>query len=183
MQDEESMRQLAVGNDAAMDSIIFRHHKPLFGYLYRMTLDEKVAEDLVQDTFVAIYQQGQRGFVPDRFKPWLYKIATNTCRDYWKKASTRRELPIETQEASPASVTNLIDRQVERQWMIDSLNRLPIAYRTVLYLRFYQDMKHSEIAAALELPVNTVKTQVVRGLQKLESILKEAESEREVMSR
>jgi RNA polymerase sigma factor (sigma-70 family) len=55
--------------------------------------------------------------------------------------------------------------------MIEALNQLALSYRTVLYLRFYQDMTYKEIADALDLPVSTVKTQVMRGLEKLEQIL------------
>ncbi|MFD2168596.1 RNA polymerase sigma factor [Tumebacillus lipolyticus] len=174
------MLELASGNDAALDMIIIRYHKPLFGYLYRLTLDEKVAEDLVQETFVAIYQQGQQGIVPQRFKPWLYKIATNACKDYWKKASFRKESLQAPPREQTSQVANLIERQVERQWMIDALNQLPIMYRTVLYLRFYQDLKYSEIASVVDLPINTIKTQVGRGLKKLECILREEDIRAEV---
>ena len=91
MQDEDYMRQLSFGNDSALDTLVFRYHKPLYGYVYRLLQDEKLAEDIVQETFIKIYQQGKKGFVPDHFKPWMYKIATNSCKDYWKKASTQRE--------------------------------------------------------------------------------------------
>ncbi len=90
MQDEDYMRQLSLGNDSALDTLVFRYHKPLYGYVYRLLKDEKLAEDIVQDTFMKIYQQGQKGYIPDSFKPWMYKIATNCCRDYWRKASTRK---------------------------------------------------------------------------------------------
>jgi RNA polymerase sigma factor (sigma-70 family) len=185
--DEDYMRQLAQGVDAGMDAILLRHHKPMFGYLYRMTLDERVAEDLVQETFVTVYQQGLRGFVPDQFKPWMYKIATNLCKDYWKKASTRNETPSDSPaQEMHSEVPNVADRQVERQWMIDALNQLPLSYRTALYLRFYQDLTYAEIAAVLDLPVNTVKTHVSRGLQQMENILQKEEEDaprREVSSR
>ena len=59
--------------------------------------------------------------------------------------------------------------------MIDSLNQLSLDYRTVLYLRFYQDLKYAEIALALEIPLNTVKTRISRGLKQLEGILREDE--------
>ena len=61
MQDEDYMRQLSFGNDSALDTLVFRYHKPLYGYVYRLLQDEKLAEDIVQDTFMKIYQQGQKG--------------------------------------------------------------------------------------------------------------------------
>ena len=175
MQDEDYMRQLSYGNDSALDTLVFRHHKPLYGYVYRLLKDEKLAEDIVQDTFMKIYQQGQKGYIPDSFKPWMYKIATNCCRDYWRKASTKREYSTDRIVEGGGKVHQIIDRQLERQWMIDSLEQLPPDYRMVLYLRFYQDLQYAEIALALEIPLGTVKTWISRGLKQLEKILLEDE--------
>ncbi|MCJ8008279.1 RNA polymerase sigma factor [Lederbergia wuyishanensis] len=171
MQDEEYMRQLSLGIDTAFDALVFRYHKPLFGYIYRLLQDEKLAEDVVQETFLKIYQQGKKGFVPDQFKPWMYKIATNTCKDYWRKPASRLEYVTDQDIEKTGQVHHIIDHQLERQWMVESLNQLSLDYRTVLYLRFYQDFKYSEIALALDLSINTVKTRIARGLKKLENIL------------
>ena len=72
-------------------------------------------------------------------------------------------------------IHHIIDRQLERQWMIDSLEQLSPDYRMVLYLRFYQDLQYAEIALALEIPLGTVKTWISRGLKQLEKILLEDE--------
>ncbi|MBS4220408.1 RNA polymerase sigma factor [Bacillus sp. FJAT-49711] len=175
MQDEDYMRQLTLGIDSAFDILVFRYHKPLFGYVYRLLDDEKLAEDVVQETFLKIYQQGQKGFVPDQFKPWMYKIATNTCKDYWRKPVSRMEYVTDKEIEGKGRVHHIIDHQLERQWMVESLNQLSLDYRTVLYLRFYQDLKYSEIAMALDMPINTVKTRIARGLKQLENILVEDE--------
>lgn len=69
-------------------------------------------------------------------------------------------------------IHHIIDHQIERQWMVESLNQLSVDYRTVLYLRFYQDLKYSEIALALDISINTVKTRIARGLKQLKTILR-----------
>jgi len=178
MQDEEYMRQLSLGIDTAFDTLVFRYHKPLFGYIYRLLHDEKLAEDIVQETLLKIYQQGLKGFVPDQFRPWMYKIATNTCKDYWRKPTSRLEYVTDKDIEGTGQVHPIIDYQLERQWMVESLNQLSIDYRTVLYLRFYQDLKYSEIALALDISINTVKTRIARGLKLLENILIADERER-----
>lgn len=175
MQDEEYMQQLSLGIDSAFDILVFRYHKPLFGYLYRLLHDEKLAEDIVQETFLKIYQQGKKGFVPDQFKPWMYKIATNACKDYWRKPTSRFEFITDKETEGPEQVHRIIDHQLERQWMVESLNQLSMDYRTVLYLRFYQDLKYAEIALVLDISINTVKTRIARGLKQLEIILMEDE--------
>ncbi|MBW8348263.1 RNA polymerase sigma factor [Bacillus sp. IITD106] len=175
MQDEEYMRQLTLGIDTAFDTLVFRYHKPLFGYVYRLLNDEKLAEDIVQETFLKIYQQGLKGFIPDQFKPWMYKIATNTCKDYWRKPLARLEYVTGQDIEEKVHIHHIIDHQLERQWMVESLNQLSLDYRTVLYLRFYQDLKYSEIALVLDISINTVKTRIARGLKQLENIIVEDE--------
>lgn len=175
MQDEGYMYQLSLGIDSAFDALLFKYHKPLYGYVYRLLQDEKQAEDIVQDTFLKIYHQGQNGYVPEAFKPWMYKIATNCCRDYWRKASTKKEYYTDELIEVQSDVHHIIDRQLERQWMIAALDQLTPDYRMVLYLRFYQDLSYKEIALALDIPLNTVKTRLSRGLKQLETILREDE--------
>lgn len=175
MQDEEYMRQISLGIDSAFDTLVFRYHKPLFGYVYRLLQDEKLAEDLTQETFLKIYQQAKKGFLPDQFKPWMYKIATNSCKDYWRKASTNREVYSDIEMGESSQIHSIIEHQVERQWLVDGLNQLSLDYRTVLFLRFYQDLPYADIAVALDIPLNTVKTRISRGLKQLEKILKEDE--------
>ncbi|MBW7474785.1 RNA polymerase sigma factor [Paenibacillus oenotherae] len=177
MQDEDYMSQLSFGNDSALDALVFRYHKLVYGYAYRLLQDEKLAEDIVQETFLKIYQQGKKGCVPEQFKPWMYKIATNGCKDYWKKASTQREHCMDKSLEGMEGIHHIIDRQLERKWMIDSLNQLSFEYRSVLYLRFYQDLKYAEIALTLDIPVNTVKVRISRGLKYLERILKHEDRE------
>lgn len=172
MEDEEYMKQLSYGNDSAFDPLVFRYHKSLYGYVYRLTLDEKLAEDIVQETFIKIYNEGKKGHVPDMFKPWIYKIATNLCKDYWKKGSTQKEKLTDVIIDKNVPIQNIINLQMERKWMLEALSKLKIEYRTVLYLRFYQDLKYSEIALALDLSINTVKSRITRGLKHLEVILK-----------
>lgn len=172
MPDEDYMRQLTLGTDSAFDILVFRYHKPLFGYVYRLLHDEKLAEDIVQETFLKIYQQGKKGFVPDQFKPWMYKIATNACKDYWRKPMSRLEYITDKDMEGTGQIHHIIDHQIERQWMVESLNQLSVDYRTVLYLRFYQDLKYSEIALALDISINTVKTRIARGLKHLKTILR-----------
>lgn len=173
MSDEQYMQQLAEGNESAFDALVFRYHKPLLGYIYRLLQDEKLAEDLVQDTFLKIYQKGRAGFIPISFKPWMYKIATNNCKDYWKKASTKKEVYTEEIIEKNEQIYHIIDHQIERKWMIESLNQLSIDYRTALFLRFYQELKYDEIALALDVPLNTVKTRIARGLKQLETVLEQ----------
>jgi len=88
--DEQLMTAVMAGDQAALAALVTRHHAPLLGYLYRLVGgDRPLAEDLVQETLLHVLRQ--RTCQADRpFKPWLYAIATNLARDYFKSAAVRQ---------------------------------------------------------------------------------------------
>ena len=85
--DEQLMAAVMAGDQVALAALVTRHHAPLLGYLYRLVGgDRPLAEDLVQETLLHVLRQ--RTFRSGRpFKPWLYTIATNLARDYFKSAA------------------------------------------------------------------------------------------------
>src|SRR5215510_11271542 len=99
MSEEPSDEELAIrctkGERTALSQLVERYHDPLLGYLYRLTDgDHSLAEDLVQETFIRLLRQ--KSYQPDRpFKPWLYAIATNLARDYFRSPASRQTQSIE----------------------------------------------------------------------------------------
>lgn len=89
LRDEQLMLYVLAGDDRALDALINRLYGPLLGYLYRLVHgDRQLAEDAVQETFLRMLQRG--GYQTGRpFKPWLYTIATNIIRDYFKSAGVK----------------------------------------------------------------------------------------------
>lgn len=172
MKDEDLLRELVIGCESALESLIHRYHQPLYGYVYRMTMNEQTTADIVQEAFTSLYRQAQHGRVPVQLKPWMYKIATNLCKDHWKKASTRHEIPwAQDSELFEMRTIHIMDHQIERQWMLESLNQLHLDHRIIIYLRFYQDLSYEQISETLEIPLNTVKSRLFRGLKQLEAVI------------
>jgi RNA polymerase sigma-70 factor, ECF subfamily len=88
--DEQLMTAVMAGDQVALAALVTRHHAPLLGYLYRLVGgDRQLSEDLVQETLLHVLRQ--RTYQAARpFKPWLYTIATNLARDYFKSAAVRQ---------------------------------------------------------------------------------------------
>ena len=82
--DEELARQLQLGNDVAFETLVHRYHGPIFWLHLSSTSESSEVEDLVQKTFIQVYTRIALYEFPRPFKPWLYRIALNLCRDYWK---------------------------------------------------------------------------------------------------
>ena len=95
LSDEQLASRATLGEQAAFSQLVERYHAPLLGYLYRVVYgDRPLAEDLVQETFVRFLRQ--KSYQTDRpFKPWLYAVATNLARDYFRSPVSRRVQSIE----------------------------------------------------------------------------------------
>ncbi|WP_273853367.1 RNA polymerase sigma factor [Guptibacillus spartinae] len=175
MTDEELVTAMARGNQAAFEAFVHRYHAPLLGYLERMLRDRKKAEDVVQETFLKLIKQLKSKKIPEKIKPWLYQVATNQCRDYWKSAGFKSEKQIldfiPDQPDQEPSVVELFERQESRVEFLKKLDTLSETQREIVYLRFYQELKYQEIAETLELPLGTVKSNLFHALKKLKASL------------
>jgi len=179
--DEELALGIQRGNKADLATLVERHHSPLVGFLYRMTGgDHSLAEDLVQETFLRVLRSIHQYQYPRPFKPWLYMIATNLARDYYKRAETRYVMGSsedETQfigeiELRPEDAL-LLDAEVAA--VVTALHMLPAHQREVIILRYCQELSLAEISEALAIPVGTVKSRVSLGLGRLREMLTEQE--------
>ena len=174
--DEKLALAIQQGNADALRGLVERHHSLLLGYLYRLTDGNcPLADDLAQETFIHVLN-GIAGYkYPHPFKPWFYAIATNLARDHFKSATVRHtsmlDSEAESQEDENARVeTNLLEASNAEE-VAGALHKLPDHQREVVILRFYQDLSLAEIAAALDLPIGTVKSRLWLGLRRLRDIL------------
>ncbi len=125
----------------------------LYEYTVRMTLDEQLAEDIVQESLLTMVQD--IGVLRDarQFWPWLMKIATNKVRHYYRRNGRRSTL---LSKCSPPSsngaqdaVADVISKEI-RQIVLAAMHRLPLEHRLVLNMRCYEEMSFTEIAEALD---------------------------------
>ncbi|GGD48824.1 RNA polymerase sigma factor [Paenibacillus nasutitermitis] len=175
MTDEELLQGMQSGNQASFEALIHRYHAPLSGFLQRQLRDPGRAEDFAQETFLKLIKQLHNKKPPDNVQAWLYRVALNMCRDYWKSAQFRTDQfpfadPPEQRDAGP-SVVELAERQETKKEVLHSLEALPEVQREIITLRFYQDLKLQDIADIVSLPLGSVKTHLYSGLRKLKARL------------
>lgn len=154
------------GSIDAFEQILFAYEKQIFSYLFRHTGLRQDAEDLAQDTFLKAYRHIKNIDLSQSFRAWLYAIATNTLYDWLRRKRRRKEFfilddpvrPLETiDDSRPYELIETTDA-VER-----ALLKLKPEYQTVLLLYYTHELRYLDIAAALNLPVNTVKTYLRRA--------------------
>jgi RNA polymerase sigma-70 factor (ECF subfamily) len=174
--DEALALQLQQGEQTALTVLVERHYDALLGYLYRMMSgDRALAEDLAQETFLRVLSAAHQYQHPRPFKPWLYAIATNLVRNHYKRADTRY-----TFAEGDGDVSDEWDvpeaavlEQDEAQAVIAALRTLPDDQREVIVLYYYQSLEGAEIAAALGIPLGTVRSRLAAGVRHLREWMEE----------
>jgi RNA polymerase sigma-70 factor (ECF subfamily) len=181
--EETELVRRATKDPAAFGELYEAHYPTILNYLYRRTLSVTTAEELTSNTFFKALQ-GLPTFHPRpsiRFRSWLYRIATNEARMYWRSRKGRRQtLPLSDEDeppritfAWPATESPEVVREKQKQYAMlhQALGRLPEPYQAALTLRYFEGLGHGEIAAILGKRPGTVKSLVHRGLARLTEVM------------
>ena len=132
--------------------------------------DRQRAEDVTQDVFVRLIT-ARPALVSGKEKAWLLKVAVNRCRDLWRGAWLKRVvLGHPAFELFPAD--DEIGRLAENTSLADAVNRLPVIFKEVVLLHYYQGYGVSEIAEMLEISEGTVSSRLSRARSRLMNDLK-----------
>ncbi|MGE7914731.1 sigma-70 family RNA polymerase sigma factor [Lysinibacillus xylanilyticus] len=134
-------------------------------YLY--VKDWAIAEEIVQDVFFAYYRQQERFEQRSSLKTYLVKITVHKSHDYLRSWKNKRHILFEKLHMGVSKRTpekNLLEKD-ERRIVTAALFELPINYREVIILYYYQELKVREIAEVLACTENTVKTRLRRARQ------------------
>ncbi|MGA2569775.1 MAG: sigma-70 family RNA polymerase sigma factor [Terracidiphilus sp.] len=158
--DEQLMAAFSRGSAEAFTELFTRYRQPLFGYFWRRIADRAQAEELTQETFVAVIRAAPHYEPEARFRTYLYSIALNLLRAYRRKAAFRATFwGLPKEQAEPSAESGL-DEQV---LMREALRQLDGMDREVLLLREFEQLSYAEIAEILDLPVNTVRSRLFRA--------------------
>ncbi len=159
------------GDSEAFGSLVDAYRSPVYSYLIRCGVEEADRDDLFQDIFIKIHGAAAKYQENKPLHPWLFTIVANTVRTHFRKKRVRRlvfSTPLEREpvETAPSSEEKASARQTV-DWLEKEIPRLPLPQREVLVLACCQSIPQAEIAAVLDMPLNTVKTHLRRARLKL----------------
>lgn len=172
--DETLMARAMRGQTAPLATLVDRYYGPILGYLFRLTGGQRqMAEDLAQETFLRLMQQGS--YQPGRaFRPWIFAIATNLARDHLRAATrhaTEPEAVLDAVEDATPGPEALALAAEAGQAVASAFAQLGAEYRAALLLRLYHGLSLHEIAEALDIPLGTVKSRLSVGTRRLRDLL------------
>lgn len=151
------------GDREAFDTLLRDIGPPLLRYVTRVTGDVALAEDVVQETLIAIVRKLNWLNDPSLFRAWTYRIASREAFRLLRKRRASIFEPIGEIEAVPEEPSD----PWKRERLLSSLERLSPASRAVVTLHYLEEMQLSDVAAILELPLGTVKSRLNYGLVQL----------------
>jgi RNA polymerase sigma-70 factor, ECF subfamily len=179
--DEELMKLVYRGEAAAFEVIYDRHADAAFSLAYRMCAQRGLAEDVVQEGFLALWRSGahydrSRGSV----RTWVLSVVHNRAIDALRRRTVRdrgrvSEEGIEERVAAPERTDVEFARRDEAREVRDALEQLPNEQSRVIELAYFGGLTHVEIASMLDTPVGTVKGRMRLGLAKMRMTLDPAE--------
>ena len=191
--DEELMLLCQADNNKALEELFKRFSKPLYQFIYRHLNNAETASDLIQETFLRVFQHRKDYRPTSRFSYWIYRIAKNLCVDekrrYWNRNVSSSRLVLNSEE----SPVDLIDQQqtplpdgaelLHRKEMEDiireAIESLSEEQRQVMIMHKYQGLAYKEIAEILDITTESVKQRAYRAHVRLRSLLKDLLEEKE----
>jgi RNA polymerase sigma-70 factor (ECF subfamily) len=190
--EQELVRRCKEGSEAAYAVLVRLHRPRLYTLAYRLLLDREAAEDVVQETFIAAFRQMERFEPRPSLAAWLNTI---TLRTATRAAARRRARPKTSIDApslrdnghgtatdwagddwgpaaladtSPAADPYAAAEAADlRRALSDAIGKLPFNYRAAVVLRHVMGLDYAEAARALDLPLNTFKSHLLRGTKLL----------------
>ncbi|MGV3488897.1 MAG: RNA polymerase sigma factor [Tuberibacillus sp.] len=175
--EEKAYKNLNEKDQYALEFFIHKYHLSVYKHLEGLLRNREKAEDFTQETFLKLLRQIMERQVPENVRAWLFSVANNLCRDYWRSSGFKSEWHILDQLPEPSDgrgqVIDIVEQREKRNELAALLNELPDLQRQIVYLRFYNDLKLKEIAMELACPLGTVKSRLFHALRFLKSRIEE----------
>jgi RNA polymerase sigma-70 factor (ECF subfamily) len=186
LSDAEIMLRAKTGDQAAFDYLVQKYRRPMVSFMYRMSRNSAVAEDLAQEVFLRIYRSRENYEASAKFTTWLYRIATNLAVNHAR--DTRHERPevqvsIDEPDEESGTTLEVPDRSlnaeqsmVVRERMLAIRRRveaLPEQQKMAVIMHKYQQMDYKQIADVLKKTESATKSLLFRAYETLRDQLKE----------
>ena len=177
LSDRALWQQAREGDGSAFGTLFERHAGRIYNYCFRRTADWAQAEDLTSSTFLVAWRShGRAPLQAESALPLLYGIATNALRNQRRSLRRRREalarLPLERVEETDLAedASTRLDDQAAMRQLLRLFARLPGREQDVIALCDWSGLSYEDAAAALDIPIGTVRSRLSRGRRRLREL-------------
>jgi len=163
--DEQLMLEFQQGSRNAFGELFERYRQAIYAFFRRRLREPARAEELAQETFLAVLKGIERYEPRATFRSYLYGIAFRQLSGERRRAANQAD---QLEADPPASPRGDV---CDEQWVRRAIEQLDPVHREILMLREYEELGYDEIAALLRIPVNTVRSRLFRARMELKSLL------------
>jgi len=170
---------------SVFEELVGRYERELFNYLRHYLGNAENAEDVFQTTFLQVYKKCDQFEEGRRFRPWLYRIATNQAIDLRRKIKQYPVISIDetcSDDSNSAVFADLLSgsetepingilRDEQTAQVRNALEQLPEILRQVLYMVYFQGMTYRDTAESLGIPFGTLKSRLNAAIKKMNHLL------------
>ncbi len=164
--EDKLIQQIQQGDTAAAEELIKMYYSEILRYCLWHAPDRSLAQDAAQETFMKALRYFDRYTHKGNFRPFLYRIAANTCIDMHRR-SRPLDLPLDELTADPACLDPGFEDVRSDMILRQLVGGLPEELREIVLLRFGQDLTMREIAKIVNMPLRTVQTRLRSALKRL----------------
>ena len=175
--DATLMQQLLRRDVSAFEELYERHSRIVYSLVLRILRQGSTAEEVVQDVFLQLWRNSARYDTSRPFVPWLLTLARNRALDHLRLKSERQRRREEQTEEFPQIASaapeyeKALDEKRRAERVRSLIGSLPSAQKKAIELAYFEGLSHSEIAAALNEPLGTVKSWIRSALMRLKESL------------
>ena len=184
--DKELILRFQQGDELAYVELVNRYRDRLINFVFRFVGSFEEAEDIVQDTFVKLYQKKDYYRPISAFSTWIFTIASNLAKTELRKRKRRKvsylsqigieekdfDIPVED-TTDEETVGEYTESQIQ-----DAIQSLQLHFRTALILRDIEELSYEEISKILDVPLGTIKSRINRARLQLQKKLKHVHKDR-----
>ena len=151
-----------------LETLIETYRHNLYAAAFNICKNAQDAEDVVQETFLQYWSRKKEFETEQHVRAWLFRVAINRAKNVNNSFFRQRSIPLEDY------VNHLVFPSEESSELFEAVMKLPVKYRVVIHLFYYEDYSIQEIAGILKLSQSNVKVRLSRGRAALRDTLKEA---------
>ncbi|MEY5130064.1 MAG: hypothetical protein RL734_131 [Bacteroidota bacterium] len=175
------IRSVLSGDSSQFALLWQKYNKQIFANVLKLVRSIDDADDIVQDTFLKAFNALHSYNQTFPFPAWLYKIASNTCIDYFRRKRIR-PISIENINRDGGDIYDIIpDKSIPiddniinnetKEELLKAVEQLPLRYKQCIQLRHFEELSYEEISLKMNLPLGTVKITLFRARKMLLSML------------
>ncbi|HHV28360.1 RNA polymerase sigma factor [Acetivibrio mesophilus] len=158
------MGQKSLRTDDCMENVIKVYSTMVYRLAFSQTRNKSDADDIYQEVFLRYIRKKPQFETEEHKKAWFIRVTINCCKKMWVSAWIRKMAPIDE---------TIVFETKEETNLHYELQKLPMKYRAVIHLFYYEDLSVEEISEILNQKPSTIRTQLTRARYKLKEIMKE----------